>query len=132
MAEPRGFASLPGEVLEMIFSKINLTDLLRSHALVCRKWNEFISSESFLPQRKRYYRYQARMEGVRAELRLEVSQKLREIPDFYGNIVVEGERMDKLERCLPFLINKMSEDSTLDLLKLTDKDYFTAVCRHPR
>ena len=132
MAEPRGFADLPGEVLEMIFSKINLPDLLRSHTLVCRKWNEFISSESFLPQRKRYYRYQAKMEGVRADLSLEVSQKLREIPDTYGNIVVEGQRLDKLERCLPFLIYKVSEDSTLDLLKLTDKDYFIAVCNHPR
>ena len=50
-------SSLPRETLELIFSNLPIQDLLNGAALVCRDWNEIISSSVFLRHKKQYFRY---------------------------------------------------------------------------
>ena len=122
---------MPVELLGLIFSHINLSELLRMHVLVCRRWMEVITSKDFLPLRKIFYRYQADVEDTRVNLRLEVLNRLKEIPDTFGRVIATQNKQDSLERCLPYILEKFAQASTLTLLKLENED-FAAVTGHSR
>ena len=126
-----GFIDLPNEVLELVFAQISLPELLLSHSRVSQRWNRVISSEGFLPQRKLFHRYKAKDGETRARLRLEVTKSLRLIPDINGNLMTSEDKLTYLERCLPYLVTKFSDDQTLKLLNLTEET-FSAVSGHPR
>ena len=91
----------------------------------------YFSSQSFLPQRKQYYRYTINHENIRAQLRLEVTNRLKQIPDTFGQMIGTEERKDYLERCLPFILEKFSASSTQEVLHVTEET-FAAVTNHPR
>ena len=126
-------SSLPCEILEVVFAQISLPELLLSHSRVCKKWNRVISSEGFLPQRKIFYRYKTNDGETRARLRVEVTESLKLIPDINGNMMTmtSEDKLAYLERCLPYLVTKFSDETTLRFLNLTEET-FSAVCRHPR
>ena len=126
-----GFIDLPNEVLELVFAQISLPELLLSHSRVSQRWNRVISSEGFLPERKLFHRYKAKDGETRARLRLEVTKSLRLIPDINGNLMTSEDKLTYLERCLPYLVTKFSDDQTLKLLNLTEET-FSAVSGHPR
>ena len=130
-AAANSFDSLPNEVLEVVFAQISLPELLLSHTRGCKNWNRVISREGFLPQRKSFYRYKTNEGETRAGLRLEVTKRLRLIPDLNGNLIASEEKLTFLERCLPYLVAKFSEDQTLNFLNLTEET-FSAVTGHPR
>ena len=131
-AAARSFSSLPNEILEVVFAQISLPELLLSHSRVCKNWNLVISSEGFLAQRKLFYRYKRDDGETRARLKKEVINSLRQIPDINGNLMgSEEEESSYLERCLPYLVSKFSDQQTLESLRLTEEG-LSAVCRHPR
>ena len=80
-----------------------------------------------------FHRYRTNDEETRARLRLEVTESLRLIPDINGNLMLmtSKDKLAFLERCLPYLVTKFSEDQTLMLLNLTEET-FSAVSGHPR
>ena len=55
----------------------------------------------------------------------------RLIPDLNGNLMTSEDKLTYLERCLPYLVTKFSDDQTLKLLNLTEET-FSAVSGHPR
>ena len=123
---------MPNEILEVVFAQISLPELLLSHSRVCKSWNQVISSEGFLAQRKLFHRYKRDDGETRAGLRKEVIRSLRQIPDINGNLMgSEEEESSYLERCLPYLVTKFSDQQTLEFLRLTEES-LSAVCHHPR
>ena len=86
-----------------------------------------------MPQRKLFYRYKTNDGERRANLRLEVTKSLKIIPDINGNMMptTSEDELAYLERCLPYLVTKFSDEQTLKILNLTEET-FSAVCRHPR
>ena len=78
-----------------------------------------------------FHRYKAKDGETRARLRLEVTKSLRLIPDINGNLMTSEDKLTYLERCLPYLVTKFSDDQTLKLLNLTEET-FSAVSGHPR
>ena len=125
-------SSLPKEISEVVFAQISLPELLLSHSRVCKIWKLVISSEGFLAQRKLFYRYKRDDGETRARLRKEVINSLRQIPDINGNLMgSEEQESSYLERCLPYLVTKFSDQQTLEILHLTEES-LSAVCHHPR
>jgi hypothetical protein len=51
------FDILPIELVELIFTNVPLTDLMRNCSLVNRRWNDIIQNPEFIPWKKAYYRY---------------------------------------------------------------------------
>jgi len=78
-----------------------------------------------------FYRYKINDGETRARLRLEVTKSLKLIPDINGNMMTSEDKLAYLERCLPYLVTKFSDEQTLKILNLTEES-FSAVCSHPR
>ena len=78
-----------------------------------------------------FYRYKTKHGETRERLRLEVIKDLKLIPDLNGNLMPSEDKLTYLERCLPYLVMKFSDDQTLKFLHLTEES-FSAVCSHPR
>ena len=93
-AAASSFSSLPNEILEVVFAQIRLPELLLCHSRVCKRWNLVISSDSFLEQRKLFYRYKTKHGETRERLRLEVIKDLKLIPDLNGNLVPSEDKAD--------------------------------------
>ncbi|XP_038067815.1 F-box DNA helicase 1-like [Patiria miniata] len=86
-----GFDSLPLEVLERIFCFVPMMDIKLHLSLVCKRWNEIISKEDFMPWKKAYNR-----------LRL---NSLRDVPDQLN--LISGDLETTEDTCLLALVRSM-------------------------
>lgn len=62
------FSILPTEVMEHIFCHLPMLDLCLNSNRVCKRWNEIISSEKFMPWKKRYHKLKKNVEGTSDEM----------------------------------------------------------------
>ncbi|XP_033746802.1 F-box DNA helicase 1-like [Pecten maximus] len=62
------FSILPTEVMEHIFCHLPMLDLCLNSNKVCKRWNEIISSEKFMPWKKRYHKLKKNVEGTTDEM----------------------------------------------------------------
>ncbi|OWF35307.1 F-box only protein 18 [Mizuhopecten yessoensis] len=62
------FSRLPPEVMQHIFCHLPMLDLCLNSNRVCKRWNEIISSEKFMPWKKRYHKLKKNVEGSTDEM----------------------------------------------------------------
>ena len=105
------------ELLQIIFAKIPLPELLKNTASVCKLWNKVIHCEEthFLPFKKSYYKVVNQDDYEIGKICLNLLNDLKDwnpgyplLPGFNGD----------LERSLPYLLRKFSCHPKLILLKL--------------
>ncbi|XP_051911185.1 F-box DNA helicase 1 [Hippocampus zosterae] len=69
LLQPQGcIDDLPEEVLRQVLSLVPARDLYRSAKLVCHRWRDIIEDATFMPFKKRYYRYLMHEEVTVAEV----------------------------------------------------------------
>ncbi|XP_022100377.1 F-box DNA helicase 1-like [Acanthaster planci] len=89
----RGFDALPLEVLERIFCFVPTMDAHLRLSLVCKRWNEILSKEDFMPWKKVYHR-----------MRMQSLHKVPEQP----NLLRPGAEKNE-DTCLLDLVRSMPE-----------------------
>lgn len=63
------FDNLPDELLEIIFAQLPMLDLCLNSNRVCCRWNQIISSERFVPWKKKYHRLKKNIPGTVADVK---------------------------------------------------------------
>ena len=112
-------------LLQVIFAKIPLPELLKSTSRVCQHWNRVIHGEGFLPFKKTFYKVVNKDRDAIVEVCHNLQNDLKDwnpgypidcTTDEEGNLELEN-----LERSLPYLLKKFSCHPKLTLLKLPDE-----------
>ena len=114
------------ELLQVIFAKIPLPELLKSTARVCQLWNRVIHCEetNFLPFKKSFYKVVNKTDdafGQICHIEIDLSDCNPGYPGNHGN----------LEKSLPYLLEKFSFHPKLALLKLP-QECLKLVNKHKR
>ena len=115
------------DILQVIFSKIPLPELLKSTARVCQHWNRVIHSEQmgFLSFKKSFYKVVNQDED-------EIEKICHPIPGYPITFANDGTlKKIVLERSLPYLLKKFSCHPKLTLLKLP-RECLQRVTKHKR
>ena len=113
-------------LLQVIFAKIPLPELLKSTSRVCQHWNRVIHGEGFLPFKKSFYKVINKDEDAIVEICRNLQNDLKDWnPGYPIDCTYEDEEgnleLENLERSLPYLLKKFSCHPKLTLLKLPDK-----------
>ena len=124
------------ELLQVIFSKIPLPELLKSTASVCQLWNRVIHCEetNFLPLKKSFYKVvnqsEDEIEKICHNLQNDLSLWNPGYPIGQTDAYHDG-RLGNLERSLPYLLKKFSCHPKIALLNLPH-DCLKLVNKHKR
>ena len=102
-------------LLQVIFAKIPLPELLKSTSRVCQHWNRVIHGDGFLPFKKSFYKVINKDEDAIVEICRNLQNDLKDWNPGYP--LLTGYNGD-LERSLPYLLRKFSCHPKLTLLKL--------------
>ena len=113
-------------LLQVIFAKIPLPELLKSTSRVCQHWNRVIHGEGFLPFKKSFYKVINKDEDAIVEICRNLQNDLKDWnPGYPIDCTYEDEEgnleLENLERSLPYLLKKFSCHPKLTLLKLPDE-----------
>ena len=127
------------DILQVIFSKIPLPELLNSTARVCQHWNKVIHGEGFLPFKKSFYKVtnknEDEIEKICHNLRNDSEDAWNLGPGYPFAFTYDGSRYTKrvsiLERLVPYLLKKFSSHPKLTLLKLP-RECLLRVNKHKR
>ena len=118
-----------GDLLQVIFAQIPLSELLKSTARVCQLWNRVIHNEqmNYLPFKKSFYKvvnqnHENEIEKICPDLRNELIKAGGPFPAF---------EMGQLERCLPYLLTKFSCHPKLTLLNISH-ECLQSISNHKR
>ena len=108
-------------VLQVIFAKIPIPELLKSTARVCQLWNRVIhGDENFLHFKKSFYKVINQNEDEIGDICSNLQNDLRAWNPGYPIQTYHTNR-ESLERSLPYLLNKFSCHPKLALLKLPNE-----------
>ena len=109
------------ELLQVIFAKIPLPELLKSTARVCKLWNRVIHCEetSFLPFKKSFYKVVNQNEDEICKICHNLQNDLRDWnPGYPIRSGTHHGQLGNLERSLPYLLKKFSCHPKIVLLNL--------------
>ena len=109
------------ELLQVIFAKIPLPELLKSTARVSQLWNRVIHSEetNFLPFKKSFYKVVNQNEDEICKICHNLQNDLRDWnPGYPIMSVTFAGCLGDLERSLPYLLKKFSCHPKIALLNL--------------
>ena len=112
------------ELLQVIFAKIPLPELLKSTARVCQVWNRVIHCKetNFLPFKKSFYKVVNQNEDEIRKICHNLQNDLRVWnPGYPIKSGTHVENLGNLERSLPYLLKKFSFHPKLALLKLPEE-----------
>ena len=109
------------DILQIIFTKIPLPELLKSTARVCQHWNKVIHGEGFLPFKKSFYKVVNQDEDEIGDVCYNLQNDLRDWNPGYPISRPHDRKKEDLERSLPCLLKRFSCHPKLTLLKLPDE-----------
>ncbi|CAG2256050.1 FBXO18 [Mytilus edulis] len=82
------FERLPDELLEIIFAQLPMLDLCLNSNRVCMRWSHIISSDRFVPWKKKYNRLKKGLPGAMTEIKsILVDEKMNKFVDFLTGLI---------------------------------------------